>query len=300
MRLVKLLSVIVAVAGLALVVAAVAPSVSGHPVDSAAAGSSNGGLAQGERAQTDRPEPRRRQRELTVLAGRGAEIGASIRDVEGSDKARTGVVVEDVRPDSPAEKAGLKRSDVIVEFDGEAVRSARQFTRLVRETAPGRSVKATIVRDGARKDVQVTPSEGRDSIVIDGDRLRERLGDLYERMPQFNFDFDLPFPFESRGRLGVSVQELTPQLAGYFGAKDGVLVTAVTEDGPAAHAGLKAGDVITKANDAPVRSREDLVRALRDVKDDGQATIGIVRDKRETTVTVKLEPRRPARTGRPA
>jgi serine protease Do len=299
MRLIKLVSLAVAVAGLALVVAAVAPSVSGHSFDSAAAATSNGGPAQGDRAQTDRTE-RRRQRELTVLAGHGAEIGASIRDVEGSDKARAGVVVEDVRPDSPAEKAGLKRSDVIVEFDGETVRSARQFTRLVRETPSGRSVKATIVRDGARKDVQITPAEGRDSIVIDGDRIRERLGDLYERMPQFNFDFDLPFPFEARGRLGVSVQELTPQLAAYFGAKDGVLVTAITEDGPAARAGLKAGDVITKVNDTPVRSREDLVHALRDIKDDGQAAIGIVRDKRETNVTVKLESRRPARTSRPA
>ena len=57
-------------------------------------------------------------------------------------------------------------------------------------------------------------------IAFDGDRLRERIGDawrMYERIPPFNFDFDLSLPFDGRGRLGVSVQDLTPQLAGYFG-----------------------------------------------------------------------------------
>src|SRR5205807_5377557 len=122
--------------------------------------------------------------------------GASIRDVDASGKA-SGVVVEEVRPDSPAAKAGIRTSDVIVEFDGEAVRSARQFMRLVHETAPGRTVKATVMRDGARKDVQITPAEGRESVWFDGDRLRERLGDAwraYEQMPPFNFDFDLAPP----------------------------------------------------------------------------------------------------------
>src|SRR6266511_2957882 len=113
-------------------------------------------------------------RELTVLPGRGAEIGVRI-----TDRTEGGVVVEDVQPDSPAEKAGIKRSDVITEFDGERVRSARQFERLVRETPAGRSVKATITHEGQRKDVQITPSEGRGAAMIfDGDRMRERLGDL--------------------------------------------------------------------------------------------------------------------------
>src|SRR5262249_28225737 len=301
MRVIKVLSVIVAAAGLALVAAAVAPSVSGHPFEPGAGVEAT--APQGQPSRDEHGErigsTRRRQRELTVIAGRGAEIGASVRDVDASDKAR-GVVVEDVRPDSPAEKAGLKRTDVIVEFDGQAVGSARPFTRLVRETRRGGGVRRPVLRGGLRKDLQVVPGEGRDSLVIDGDRIRERLGDLYERMPPFNFDFALPYPFEGRGRLGVTVQELTPQLADYFGAKSGgVLVTAVTDDGPAARGGVKAGDVITKVNDAPVRSREELVRALRDVKDDAQATIGLVRDRRETTLSVKLEARRP-RAGRPA
>jgi C-terminal processing protease CtpA/Prc len=290
MTVLKALSVLVVVAGMGILVIlheAAAPSASGRAF---------------EAGQTDRADGRHTRRELTFLAGRGAEIGVSVRDLEASDKARAGVVIDEVRPDSPAEQAGLKPSDVVVEFDGEAVRSARQFTRLVQETPPRRSVKMTVLREGARKDVQITPTAAGDGFVLDGDRLRERLGDawrMYERMPPFNFDFDLPSAFDGRGRLGVSVQDLTPQLAAYFGVKEGVLVTAVTEDGPGARGGLKAGDVITKVNGTAVRSHADLVRELRGVQDEGQTTIGLVRDKKEMTINVKFETRR-LRTVRPA
>jgi serine protease Do len=235
-------------------------------------------------------------RELTVLAGRGAEIGVRI-----TDRTEGGVVVEDVQPDSPAEKAGIKRSDVITDFDGERVRSARQFERLVRETAPGRRVKATITREGQRRDVEITPSEGRDAAMIfDGDRMRERLGDLAGRLPDlnFNFDFDMPGSLSGR-RLGVTVDELSHQLAEYFGTKDGVLVTNVTEGSAAARAGLKAGDVITSINGSRVASREDLMRGLREATSE-DVTIGIVRDRKESSLKATIEPpRRPAR-GRPA
>src|SRR5204863_7416829 len=143
--------------------------------------------------------------------------------------------------------AGLKRSDVIVEFDGERVRSARQFGRLVEETPPGRSVKATITREGQRKDVQITPGEGRAAALFDGNRIREQMGDLAGRLPDMNFNFDWDGTLSGR-RLGVTVDELTHQLADYFGAKDGVLITAVTDGSAAARAGLKAGDVITSIN----------------------------------------------------
>src|SRR6476620_12747731 len=105
----------------------------------------------------DRPgDPERRVPDFMMLAGRGAEMGVQI--AEGKDG---GVVVDQLRPDSPGEKAGLKKSDVIVEFDGERVRGARQFGRLVQETPPGKTVKATIVRDGQRKELQITPQSGR-------------------------------------------------------------------------------------------------------------------------------------------
>jgi serine protease Do len=250
-----------------------------------------------------------RGRELTVLGGRGGELGVRIADAESG-----GVQVEEVQPNGAAEKAGLKRGDVIVEFDGERVRSGRQFARLVQETAPGKTVKATIVRDGKRQDVQVTPSEGRESsVIIDGDRLRGRFGDRFDYLDRmgadlgrlrdlpfdFNFDFDFP-GMTSAGRLGVTVDPLTHQLAEYFGAKDGVLVTAVTDGSAAAKAGIKAGDVITSINGERVTSRADLMGALRRA-DNEDVTVGIVRDKKETSVKAKIEaPRRTLRGARPA
>jgi serine protease Do len=256
----------------------------------------------------------RNSRALTVLAGRGAEIGVSIRDVEKADADRQhvtgGAVVEEVRPDTPADKAGLKKSDVIVEFDGERVRSARQFSRLVQETVPGHEVTTTVVRDGQKKDLRLTPSEGRGEMSVflngDGGMLRNRLGDLgdlpnlADRMRGFNFNLDIPGALSGR-RLGVTVDELTNQLADYFGAKDGVLVTAVTDGTAASRAGLKAGDVITSINGASVHSRDDLVRALRDANSN-EVTIGILRDKKESSVKATLDgpSRRPARGAQPA
>jgi serine protease Do len=250
----------------------------------------------------------RTDRSLMMLAGRGAQIGVRI-----ADGPTDGVVIEEVQPDSPAEKAGLKPSDVIVEFGGEHVRSARQFGRLVQETPPGRAVKATITRDGQRKDLQITPSEAagaaafrggdRFSVPLDdlSDNLRD-LGRLGDHLPPFNFNFDFDLPGGLSGRrLGVSVDELTDQLASYFGAKDGLLVTSVTDGSAASRAGLKAGDVITSINGRTVRSRDDLVHELRDSTTE-EITIGIVRDKKESSVTAKVDaaPRRSLRGARPA
>jgi len=262
-------------------------------------------LAQGRPGdRIDRP------RSLSLLAGRGATIGVSVRDVipaEAGGQPQAGALIDEVRPDSPADKAGIKRGDVIVEFDGERVRSARQFSRLVQETTPGRTVTAAIMRDAKRSTVQVTPNdERRDDLMISGD-FGDSMRDLWrlrDGMPTFDFNFDFDFPgFSSGRRLGVTVGELTSQLADHFGARGGVLVTSVTEGSPASRAGLQAGDVITSINGQRVESREDLLRALRDADRDARDTsvdlnIGIVRDKKESTIKATIDSRRPPR-GRP-
>jgi len=247
----------------------------------------------------DRPEAVAGQaRDFMMLAGRGAEIG-----VKAADGKETGVEVQEVRPDGPADKAGLKRDDRIVMFDGERVRSVRQFSRLVQETPPGRTVKATIVRGGKQQDVEITPREGRGPTTggaFDGDWFGGRLPDMdafRDRFP-FAFDFNLPAAPSAR-RLGIEVDGLTDQLAEYFGVKEGVLVRSVAGGSPASRAGLKAGDVVTAIDGQPTRTREDLVRAVRDAKED-EVTIAIVRDKKDSAVKVSLEsPRRTSRSARP-
>lgn len=252
-----------------------------------------------------RPD-RRANRDLFVLEGPGSHIGVSARDLEPSEaeklKVQGGAFVEDVRPDSPAAKAGFKTSDVVTEFDGERVRSARQFTRLVRETPPGRVVTATVLRDGRRTDLSVSPEAGPAPWSLDSGRLRDQIEAFTARVPDFNFDVDFDPSGTARGRLGVTVRELTPELATYFGAKDGVLVASVVADSAASRAGIKVGDVITSVNGHTIASRADLIRELRDVRSPGEATLGIVRDKKETSLTamIDVQPECRARPARPA
>ena len=87
-------------------------------------------------------------------SGPGSWVGVSVREVGTGDVAKaklpaaTGVMVEEVSRNSPAESAGMRAGDVIVEFDGERIRGTRQFARLVQETPVGRKVQASVMRDG--------------------------------------------------------------------------------------------------------------------------------------------------------
>jgi C-terminal processing protease CtpA/Prc len=128
-----------------------------------------------------------------------------------------------------------------------------------------------------------------------GPRLREQFRDLEPRLRDYPFDGPMSFDYDMgwgmtspRSRLGVQLGELTPQLAEYFGAADGgVLVSSVTKDSPAEKAGLKAGDVITAINGERVRDSDDLIDELRDVTA-GDVTIGIVRDKKESSLKATI------------
>jgi serine protease Do len=251
-------------------------------------------------AAQDRSE--RRRPNVMVLDGRGAQLGVRVSDVDVKDPL--GARIDDVDPDSPAEKAGLREGDVVVEFDGERVRSARQFTRLVQETPDGRTVKIAVMRNGQKQTLDATP-ENRVTMDFgaDADRLREEiersLREFRVEPPIFRYDdrgprryeYRLPervMPFMgSRERLGVTVQSLTPQLEEHFGARNGgVLVSSVTPDSAAAKAGLKAGDVITSVNGRSVTGSGDLMRELRDLS--GEVTVGILRDKQEITLKAVL------------
>lgn len=242
--------------------------------------------------------------------GRGSQLGVVVSDVDAKQGA--GVKIDDVTEGSAADKAGLKAGDIVVEFDGERVRSARQFTRLVQETPDGRTVTMAVLRGGNRQTIEATPEARsfRWDRDIDGDRLRrevERGLREFHVDPPFNYRFDnrdgresRRFEFRtpggradvftlrsSRGRLGVTVQELSPELADYFGAKNGgALVASVAKDSAADKAGLKAGDVITAVNGKRVTDGGDLIRELEDVT--GDVSLAVVRDKKELSLKASI------------
>jgi serine protease Do len=97
---------------------------------------------------------------MLLLTAPGAQIGVTARNVlpaEAQDIVE-GAVIEDVRINGPASRAGLRKGDIVVEFDGETVRYSAQFFRVVGATPPGRTVKATILREGRRREVSITPN----------------------------------------------------------------------------------------------------------------------------------------------
>ena len=235
---------------------------------------------------------------LEIFDGPGSRIGVTARELDQAEVERLkvpGVFLETVTPDGPAAKAGMRADDVVVEFDGERVRSLRQFTRLVRETPASRSVKAVVMRDGRRTEVSVTPADGWPEVSIDTDWIRRQVEDMTARIRPFE-GFEFP-DVMARSRLGVTVNELTPALAAYFGAADGVLVASVTADSPAARSGIKAGDVITSVDGRAITSAAGLVRELRSGSTGREVTLGIVRDKKPSSVTAKMEA--PERRERP-
>ncbi len=257
-------------------------------------------------AEAPSPRPARAPRpphdRMLFFSSGGSWLGVSIADITGERvkelnlKEETGVEIKGVMPGSPAEQAGLEKEDVILDYQGNRVEGAAQLTRLVRETPPGRTVTLQVSRAGQTRTVRVKVTEhegGEHERII---RKRIEIPDI--EIPHIEIpDVDIPeIPWlegiPSSFRLGVSVEDLTGQLGEYFGVKDGegVLVRSVKKGSPADSGGLRAGDVIVKVDGEKVSDSSDLRSALRGRR--GKTfPIGIVRDKRETSVTVSL-PRR--------
>ena len=258
----------------------------------------------GGQAKNKTVSPKKIQR--TAIFGGESRLGVSVREVQDEDlkgarlSAPAGALVEEVSEDSAAQKAGMRQGDIIVEFDGDRVRSARQLTRLVQETPGGRKVQAVVIRDGQRVTLSVEPDAG-SGALFDSLRGLEDWGR--------NFAFARPvvppappappapatppgweqFFYGGNGRLGITVDNLSSQLAEYFGTKDGVLVTSVRDNSAGAKAGLKAGDVITSVNGSAIDDPSELRRRLQNIDDGEEFTITVVRDKKPQTLKGKLE-----------
>jgi membrane-associated protease RseP (regulator of RpoE activity) len=239
----------------------------------------------------------------TFLLDGGSFLGVYAEDISKENMSRyglrdvRGVGITGIVKDSPAEKAGLKKDDVILRFDGENVTSVRKLTRLVSEVAPDQTVRIGISRSGAEQEVAVTVSKRDHSAGAnffgDGFKSFERLKDFGPGAHVWNWEGPVlsqngnVFSLGSYRRIGVSTMQLTKQLADYFGIADGkgVLVTSVEEDGPAAKAGVKAGDVIIAADGEKTETGGDLSRAINKKKD-GTITLTLIRNKSQQSITI--------------
>jgi serine protease Do len=248
-------------------------------------------------AALDAQEPATTDRSFSFFLDGGAFLGVGAEDISKENMGRygmrevRGVGVTQVAKDSPAEKAGLKKDDVILRFDGESVTSTRKLTRLVSESSPDQTVRITISRGGGEQEVSATLSKHNMGSVLGASIRDDILKGIEKGWPVIKTDdgdFNV-FSLGANRRIGVNTQTLTKQLADYFGAKDGgVLITSVTENSPAAKAGLKAGDVITAVDGEKVDSSGDLTRAINK-KQEGEISLTILRDRNSRTVNLTPE-----------
>jgi len=231
----------------------------------------------------------------------GTFLGVHVEDVSkenmGSYGMREvrGVGVTEVIKDSPAEKAGLRKGDVILRFDGESVSSVRKLNRLVNESSPDQAVRVTISRGGSEQEVAATLGTRKGMENVMGGTIRNQVLRGMEGAFPKDKDGKFVFTLGSYRRIGVSTQQLTKQLAEYFGVGEGLLITSVNENSPASKAGLKAGDVITAIDGEKVASPGDVTRALSR-KEDGAVTLTIIRNRQTQSITVT--PEKPAQTRR--
>ncbi len=225
-------------------------------------------------------------------------IGVNLADID-NDRAHAlklrdvhGVEITRVEDNSPAAKAGLKPGDVVLDYNGQRVEGMEQFGRFVRETPVGREVKLLISRDGNQMTIPVTIGARKDMLHNPELYGLQMPGtkEFQFNMPEMNIP-EMPQVFENPRTpiLGVEAESLTPQLAEFFGAKDGILVRSVFKDSAAEKAGIKAGDVITKVEQEPVTTAAELTAALRVSRAKTTFPIQIVRDRHEMTITVTIE-----------
>jgi serine protease Do len=180
-----------------------------------------------------------------------AQLGVNVQGVT-SDLAESlglkdvgGALIGSVTPGSAADRAGLKRGDVIKAFNGQSVSDTNTLRNRVSEAEPGSTVDVTIVRDGDEKKVSV--------------KLDELAGDRVASAGSAPGSAD-------QTALGVSVAPLTPELASrYRLPRDtrGLVVENVDPNGRAASAGIQTGDVIEEVNRQPVTSVDELRAAMR-------------------------------------
>lgn len=207
----------------------------------------------------------------------GVTVQPVTQDIAASLRLNSakGVIVSQVQPGSAAERAGLKRADVILALNGNVITDANGFRNEIASTPPGRTVTLRISRAGNEQELNPT--------------LGEFTAEQRQSGP--TNDREAPSATTDSGKLGITVQPLTPAVAQQLGISadvQGLVVLEVDPSGPAAAAGIQRGDVIEQIAQQPVRSVADLRAAI--ARSDNRPLLLLV-NHRGATIFVTIRPR---------
>lgn len=191
-------------------------------------------------------------------------------------KEKIGILVSNVKTGSAADKAGIKRGDIIIAINGEKIEDSNVLRNKVAGTAPGTEIKLTVLRDGKETEMTATLDEfdpGAGKKPGDGKQ-----------------DPNAPGPQDQGGKLGLSLQPMTPQIAKQLGLdsdSEGLVVSDVDPSGVAAEAGIARGDVILEINRKAVNSVADVKGALDSA---GDRPILLLINRRGQTIYLTVKP----------
>ena len=193
------------------------------------------------------------------------KVTPEIAESLGMDKGY-GALVANVTKDGPADKAGVKVGDVIVEFDGKEVKDSSDLPFIVARTPVDKRTRMKVLRD--KKEVTLTVAVG---------ELKDE--EVVASAPE-------------KGELGLSVQRLTPQMAESLGLDktEGVVVTAVEPGSAADEAGIRRGDVIMEVDRKPIRNLDEYKKAVAGIRK-GRGVLFLVR-RGDSTLFLALKPQR--------
>ena len=199
-------------------------------------------------------------------------LGISVQDVTDDIAANMklkngkGALVGQVFEGDPADKAGVKTGDIIIEIAGKKIQNTQDLLRIVAALKAGEKATVKLIRDGQEKKIRVIIGERKEEKEI---ARKGKIGEHY----------------------GMTVQEITPEMARHFGLSDkyGVIITQVREGSPSDDAGLKAQDIILQINKVKISSLKDFITEM--TKDSPEGTILLLIKRGETTffATLKIE-----------
>lgn len=218
------------------------------------------------------------------------------------------VEIGDIDPQSPGELAKLEEGDVILKVDGKDITGPDALASEIRRRKPGQDVVLTVMRAGRSMDVKVKlgeypENEARKELELRFPRIfppmprQQGTGPMAPQPPAGRKYLPQTAPrtpgwpaYESQKYIGVYCNELNPELAEHFGAKQGtgLIVSKLTENGPAEKAGLKVGDVIIRVDGKQVESRNDLIDLVQAKKKGDKVKLEILRDKKPMTIEIPV------------
>ena len=237
-------------------------------------------------AQTASAQQERREVKVYTSGDhqKGGWLGVAIQDISSKVakkkglKNEEGAYVTDVVDECPADSAGIKEGDVIVEFNSKKIDDADDLLRAVQKAKPGTKTSIVILRNNEKKSLDIAVGKNR----------RERRSEAFTFAPPATPHIAM---FSSSRRWGLELSELNEQLGEYFGAPNGrgLLVERVEKKSNGAKAGFKAGDVITKINKSSIEDLRDLSDALEDAEEGDKVDVEVLRKGATQTLKVEIE-----------